>query len=73
MKDSTKLQDVLGEHQDAVVALDRLRQLAEAAGSTGAAFTAGRIAERETKRKLQARRNLPSAWKRVRRRGKAAW
>ena len=73
VKDSTKLQDVLGEHQDAVVALDRLRRLARAAGSTGAAFTAGRIAEREERRKLQARHDLSSAWKRVRRRGKAAW
>ena len=73
VKDSTKLQDVLGGHQDAVVALDRLRQLAKAVGSTGAAFTAGRIAEREAGRKLQARRDMSKAWKRVRRRGKAAW
>jgi CHAD domain-containing protein len=73
VKESTKLQDVLGAHQDAVVALDRLRRLAKAAGSTGAAFTAGRVAEREARRKLQARHDLSPAWKRLRRRGKAAW
>ena len=74
VKDSTKLQDVLGEHQDAVVALDRLRRLAKGSrldrrrihsrtdrGARGADASCGRDSD------------LPSAWKRVRNRGKAAW
>jgi CHAD domain-containing protein len=73
VKASTRLQDVLGEHQDAAVAIDRLQLLARIAESRGAAFTAGRLTEREEQRKLQARRDLHQVWKRVEKRGKAAW
>ena len=60
-----ELQDVLGEHQDAVVAGERLRALA-AAGDAALAFAAGRIAEREEARRREARKRWPKAWRRLR-------
>lgn len=68
-----QLQDVLGEHQDAVVAAERLRSLARRAGKPGAAIAAGRLIEHAEHRKKHARRELPEAWRRVRRLGERTW
>jgi len=65
VKRAKELQDVLGEHQDAVVAAERLRELA-AAAEPDAAFAAGRLAEREEARRLEARKRWPKAWRRLR-------
>jgi len=59
------LQDVLGEHQDAVVASERLRELASR-GSAEQAVAAGRLIEREGGRRAEARSAWPKAWKRLR-------
>src|SRR5262249_38030179 len=61
-----KLQALLGEHQDAVVAERRLRELAVVDDSTAAAFVAGRLAERQNERRVRVAKRLPKAWKRVR-------
>jgi CHAD domain-containing protein len=61
-----KLQGLLGEHQDAVVAEQRLRDLAVVDTSTAAAFVAGRIAERQSVRRQRVAKRLPKAWKRLR-------
>jgi len=59
------LQDVLGEHQDYVVAAQRLRKLAtDAPGDQ--ALAAGRLVERQTVRRAAARLRWPDAWKRLR-------
>lgn len=58
------LQDVLGEHQDAVVAGERVR--AWAATSSDAALAAGRLVEREQARKAAARAAWPEGWRRLR-------
>jgi CHAD domain-containing protein len=60
-----KFQDVLGEHQDAVVAEERLRALA-ARASPAQAVAAGRLIERERGRRAQARADWPQAWRRLR-------
>jgi CHAD domain-containing protein len=60
------LQSLLGEHQDAVVAERRLRELAVLDNSTAAAFVAGRLAERQRERRERVARQLPKAWKRLR-------
>ena len=73
IKAATRLQDVLGEHQDAVVTLGELRRLARIVDSRSVAFTAGRLTEHEEQRKLEARHDLPKIWKSVEQRGKAAW
>ena len=53
----TEVQDVIGENQDAVVAEERLRGLAEGA----AAVAAGRLIEREQERRRRSRTRYPDA------------
>jgi CHAD domain-containing protein len=57
------LQDVIGTHQDAVVAERRVRTLA----TPDSALAVGRIVEHERRRRLEARARVPELWKRVRR------
>jgi CHAD domain-containing protein len=65
-----RFQDVVGEHQDAIVAEERIRRYAE---NADAAFGAGRLVERQQARRAEARAAMPKAWKRLRRRGRQAW
>jgi CHAD domain-containing protein len=66
------LQDVIGEHQDARVAEERIRGLAvQGDGRTGIA--AGRLVERQRRRKRAARRAYPRAWRRLDKAGRAAF
>ena len=65
------LQDVLGEHQDAVVAEVRIRELLEQVHGTGrTAFAAGRLVERQRARRAAARQEWPAAWRRLEKAGK---
>ena len=64
VKRAKKLQDVLGEHQDAVVAAERLRELA-AGAEPERALVAGRLVEREEERRLEARAEWPKAWRKL--------
>jgi CHAD domain-containing protein len=57
-----ELQDVIGSHQDAVVAERRVRALA----TDGSALAVGRIVEHERARRVEARRQVPAVWKRIR-------
>jgi CHAD domain-containing protein len=59
---ATRMQDILGEHQDAVVGEERLRELAYRVDESGVAFVAGRLAERERVKRDQIHDRLPSAW-----------
>ena len=61
-----RVQKILGEHQDAVVAASELTNLV-AAATPPAAFTAGRLAERQRARRKAARAALPKAAKRLER------
>ncbi len=65
----SKVQDVIGEHQDAVVAEQRVRALA----SDESRLAAGRIVELERARRRRARAELPDAMKTVERRAAAAF
>ena len=59
-----EVQDVIGEHQDAFVAEERLRAMAlRGGGKTG--LTAGRLIERQHQRKRAARKAFPDAWRRL--------
>jgi CHAD domain-containing protein len=62
-----RLQDILGEHQDAVVAEERLREQGTRSESAEVAFVAGRLAERQRARREELRARLPSAWRELRR------
>ncbi|GAA1987685.1 CHAD domain-containing protein [Amycolatopsis minnesotensis] len=61
------LQTILGDHQDAVVAADRMRELVRGAaeGNARIGFIAGRIAERELVKRLDTRARWRSAWLKV--------
>jgi CHAD domain-containing protein len=70
LADARRMQDLLGEHQDATVAEERLRATAVVDARTAAAFAAGRIAERQRVRRDDALRRFPPAWKRLRHSGR---
>jgi triphosphatase len=65
------LQDVLGLHQDADIAIDRLRRLAVERGDLRpeTVFAMGEIAERYRRSMVELRGQFPAAWAKVR--GKA--
>jgi CHAD domain-containing protein len=65
------LQDVLGEHQDAVLAAAWLREAAEA--TPAAAFVAGELAALEAEAARAARAAWPKAWKRLSRKRLRFW
>lgn len=61
IKATKDFQTVLGDHQDAVIAAERMRTvLDDADGPVG--FVAGRVAERELARRAEARAGWPAAW-----------
>jgi CHAD domain-containing protein len=68
VKRAKTFQDVLGEHQDSVVAERRLRALASSA-SPEQALAAGRLIERERARHAEARATWSDAWRRLARAG----
>jgi CHAD domain-containing protein len=65
-----RLQDVLGEHQDAAVAEERIADWAE--GEPAAADAAARLLERERDRRKEAREDWPKAWKRFAKKARKA-
>jgi CHAD domain-containing protein len=69
LADAGVLQELLGEHQDAVVAEQRLRKATVEDVRTAAAFAAGRIAERQRRRRERVQERLPAVWKRLRKSG----
>jgi len=68
-----ELQDVIGEHQDAVVAEERLRAAATKAHTPQAAISVGRLVERERFRRRRSRARVPKAWRKLERAGRQAW
>jgi CHAD domain-containing protein len=64
------LQDVLGEHQDAAVAEERIAAWAEQ--EPASAEPAERLLERERDRRKQAREDWPAAWKKLHKRARSA-
>jgi CHAD domain-containing protein len=66
-------QDVVGAHQDSVVAAERIRAVLGRTKNLETAFAAGRLVERTTKRRKQARRDVPRAWKRLDKRARKAF
>ena len=68
-----RVQDVLGEHQDAVVADERLRELVLSQSNPQLALVAGRLIERQRERMLRARAEAPQTLRQLRRAGRKAW
>jgi CHAD domain-containing protein len=69
LADARVLQELLGEHQDAVVAEQRLRSASIHDVRTAAAFAAGRLAERQRLRRARVQERLPVAWRQLRKSG----
>jgi CHAD domain-containing protein len=67
------VQDVLGEHQDAVVADERVRELVLSQSNPQLALVAGRLVERERQRMLRARADASKTLRKLRRAGRKAW
>jgi CHAD domain-containing protein len=63
-----KLQDVLGEHQDAVVAEERVA--AWTAGDPAREAAAAPLVERERDRREEARSSWPAAWRKLKKRAR---
>jgi CHAD domain-containing protein len=71
VKRAKELQDVLGEHQDAVVAEERIRELLKRVrGSGRTAFAAGRLVERQIARRQAARDAWKPAWRKLEKAGR---
>jgi CHAD domain-containing protein len=68
-----EFQDVVGAHQDAVVAEAHIRTAVRRARGVGPGVAAGRLIERERARRAEAKASLPKVWKRLRRRAAALW
>jgi CHAD domain-containing protein len=66
LADAHVLQNLVGEHHESVVAEQRLRGAAVEDVRTAAAFAAGRLAERQRRRRERVQERLPSAWSRLR-------
>ena len=68
-----RFQDVTGEHQDAVVAEERLGSLLDRTAPPSTAFAAGRLVERLEARRLAARARFPKEARRLRKAGRRAF
>jgi CHAD domain-containing protein len=68
-----KLQDILGEHQDAVVAESRIRACLRGIRSRPATWLRDRLIKRERTRRQKARKAFWRRWPRLKRRGRKAW
>jgi len=66
-------QDVVGAHQDAVVAEQHIRNAVRRSRGVGSGIAAGRLIERERARRAESRAGLPNAWKQLERRAQAIW
>ncbi len=67
------VQDVIGSHQDAVVAEERIRSLLSGSEDRPAALAAGRLIEREHRRRERSRELLPAALDDLLAAGRRAW
>ena len=73
MKAARAVQDLLGQHQDAIQAERYLRQFVEYSASVRAGFLAGVIAERQRYRRDMVRREMTPLFNALLKRGKKAW
>lgn len=66
-------QEVLGDHQDACVLEDKLRELVEESGDARAGIAAGRVIQGCHERRVAARAAYPAAWKKAEAAGRKAF
>jgi len=67
------LQDLLGDHQDAVTAQARLKTLADSLGDPAVSLVAGRLLERQAARRARLLERFPKTWRKLDKRGRKLW
>jgi len=72
-KEVVKIQDVLGEHQDAITAQETLRRLAQSSSGRSVGFTCGLLHAVEQRRAAAAREQFHEIWPEVARRRYRSW
>lgn len=70
LQQAKSLQDILGQHQDAVVAEHRLLALVRHSRDTGIAYVSGLMVERLRNRQDQVAQQIPEQWKKLEKQGK---
>jgi CHAD domain-containing protein len=73
LRQAQALQNLLGEHHDAVVTEQRLRKLLGQARGKFTVFVVGRLVERQCERRRSTRVRLPNVWAKLEKRGQKAW
>jgi CHAD domain-containing protein len=73
VEEAKRFQDVLGEHQDAVVAEATIRELTSRLPDDSSVIGAGRLVERQRLRRRKARAELAQTWRKLERAGRRAW
>jgi CHAD domain-containing protein len=68
-----EFQDVVGDHQDAVVAEAHIRAFLESFGDAKTVAVAERLIERQRIRRREARAAFRRAWRRLKAAGRTAW
>ena len=72
-KSAKKLQNLLGIHQDAVLAEQYAQDLDEQVPGERAALVAGLLVARAEHRREDVRKRFRTVWKKVKKRGRKAW
>ena len=70
VRQTKRNQDILGDHQDAVVTEERLRQLLHTTRSVKTAFAIGQIVERLRARRRRTKAMFPREWAKLKKRGR---
>ena len=68
-----RFQTLLGNHQDAVVVEQRLRDLVAHATAGPVWFAVGMLVERQRARQQQVRESFLTGWNKLNKRGRKAW
>ena len=70
VRQTKRNQDILGEHQDAIVTEERLRQLLRTTRGVKTAFAIGQIVERLRARRRRTKAIFPREWAKLKKRGR---
>ena len=70
VRQTKRNQDILGEHQDAVVTEERLRQLLQTTRGVKTAFAIGQVVERLRARRRRTKVIFPREWAKLKKRGR---
>ena len=70
IQEAKHAQDLLGQHQDAVVAEQQLLSLKQHSRRTGIAYVTGLMVERVRNQQVQVYQQIPEQWKKLKKRGK---